>query len=243
LNPARLKTNADCLVCGQCLKACQPQNNMGLFLRRPFHASDRRESLASWPVTLFVMLVSGFVAYELCSEWTAAKNVFLCVPTAVSESLGWTAYEGWIKGVWMLFVVPLAMWLVLGGLVLLFRGAGSIGEAWRRLAIPLVVIIAAGHMAKGLAKIVSWGGFMPFALKDPTGTVTASAITSETLAQPSKLLPMSVVSGLSVLLLVVMTYFAFRESHIADSSTHRTRLLPVALIAVASVCIVVGWGL
>ena len=36
LNPARVNRNADCLVCVQCVKVCQPEN-MGLFLRRPFH--------------------------------------------------------------------------------------------------------------------------------------------------------------------------------------------------------------
>ena len=76
LNPAKLDSNRDCLICGQCIKACQP-DNMQLLLRRPFHTADAREELASWPVVLFVMLVSGFVSYEVCSEWAAARAAFL----------------------------------------------------------------------------------------------------------------------------------------------------------------------
>jgi hypothetical protein len=161
LNPAKLQTNTDCLVCGQCIKVCQPQENMGLYLRQPFHPADARQPLASWPVTLFVMLVSGFVAYELCTEWDAAKAAFLWVPKHVGESLGMTAHEGWIKGVWMLVIFPFTVWLLLGATVLATRGAATMGEAWRRLALPLVVVLAAGHMAKGLAKVSSWGDTCP----------------------------------------------------------------------------------
>jgi polyferredoxin len=46
LNPGKLASNKDCLVCGQCVKSCQP-DNMRLLLRRPFSFSDVREALAS----------------------------------------------------------------------------------------------------------------------------------------------------------------------------------------------------
>jgi polyferredoxin len=71
LNPPKLNSDRDCLVCGQCIKSCQP-DNMRLLLRRPFHEKDTREPVASWPTTAFVMLVSGFVTWELCAEWPAA---------------------------------------------------------------------------------------------------------------------------------------------------------------------------
>lgn len=91
------------------------------------------------------LLVSGFVTYELFSEWKAAQEVFLWGLTMVTDVLGIEAYAGWIKGGCALFVVPLVVWLVLSGLVLLFRGARSMDEAWRRLALPLAVLIAVGH--------------------------------------------------------------------------------------------------
>jgi polyferredoxin len=117
LNPAKLNDNADCLVCGQCMKVC-PLGNMGLYIRQPFHGADTRERRASWPATLFIMLVSGFVTYELFSEWKAAQTMYLWVPHTLAETIGLGAHEGWIKGIWMLFVVPLLLWLVLGGLIM-----------------------------------------------------------------------------------------------------------------------------
>jgi polyferredoxin len=241
LNPARLDNNTDCLVCGQCVKVCEP-DNMGVFLRRPFHAADAREPLASWPVVLFVMLVSGFVTYELFSEWKAAQAVFLWVPSAVTSALGAQAYEGWIKGVWMLFVLPLVVWLLLGGLVLIFRGAESMTQAWRRLALPLAVVIAFGHMCKGLAKFVSWVGFLPLAARDPVGIDTAQALAAKTLPQPGSLLPMVAVSVLAMVLVVTAAYFAVRELHLAQGEMHRRYRLPVLVLASCFLFIVFGWG-
>jgi polyferredoxin len=241
LNPSKLKENSDCLVCGQCMKACPP-SNMGLYLRRPFHPNDARERIASWSVTLFVMLVSGFVAYELFSEWKAAKAVFLWVPQTVAELGGLAPYEGWIKGIWMLGVVPLAVWSVLGGLVLLFRGAANLGDAWRRLALPLTVIVAAGHMAKGLAKLVSWGGYLPSALQAPTGTDAAVAITAGAMDKPAALLPLPIVSEVSLILLAAMAYFGVRESRLADPATHKSRVPSLVLATAASGFLIYGWG-
>jgi len=242
LNPARLSNNADCLVCGQCIKACEPAN-MGLFLRRPFHGSDVRQELASWPLTLFVILVSGFVGYELCSEWAAAKTVFNWVPATIGKALGEPALEGWIKGVWMLGALPAIVWSLLGGLVVLLRGAATLGEALRRLALPLAVIISAGHMAKGLAKVASWGGYLPFALRDPAGVETALRMSDGRLSTPSPIISMTVVWPVSALLVTVMILFAIRESRLADPTTHSTRVPAILAAGLASLFLVIGWCL
>jgi hypothetical protein len=140
----------------------------------------------------------------------------------------------------MLFVFPTFTWLVLGSLVLAARGAASMWEAWRRLALPLAVVIAAGHMAKGLAKVSSWGGYLPLALREPTGTEHALAITAD-LSKPGSLLSMAAVSVVSLILMLVLAYFALRESRIADPATHRSRIVPIVVVAMVSVFLVVGW--
>lgn len=241
LNPARLESNAECLVCGQCVKSCGP-DNMGIFLRRPFHPNDAREPLASWPVVLFVMLVSGFVIYELFSEWKAAQAMYLWVPTAVGNALAAEAYAGWIKGVWTLVAVPSIVWTALGGLVLLARGATSLSEAWRRLALPLAIVIAFGHLCKGLAKFVSWVGFLPLAATDPVGVDTARAITAKTLPQPASVLPMIPVSLAAMILVLTAVYFAVRELRLAQGETHRRYRVPVLVLASCFLFIVFGWG-
>jgi hypothetical protein len=244
LNPARLNRNSDCLVCGQCIKVCDHDNvgNMGVYLRRPFPRDDVREPVASWPVTLFVMLVSGFVTSELFSEWSAAQAVFLWTPEALANSIGVTAYAGWIEAVWTLFVVPIIVWSILGVLVVVARGATNLGEAWRRLALPLAVVIAAGHMSKGLAKVVAWIGFVPLAAKDPFGMETARAIASKGLPQPSLLLPMIVVSVLAMSLILAGGFFALREARLAQPGVHRRYYAPVLAVSAMFCFIVFGWG-
>ncbi len=243
LNPARLDSNNDCLICGQCLKVPPPQASLGLFLRRPFHPDDARPLLASWPVTLFVIMVSGFVASELCSEWAAAKAAFAWVPELVASALGTKPLAGWIEGVWTIVVVPLVVWLVLGAMVRIAGGAHSLREAWRRLALPAAVIIAAGQMAKGLAKFVSWAGYLPLALRDPQGTETALAIQAKSLPQPAGLISLPAVSVASLVLVAVMILFALRESRLADSTTHRSRIAPLLALGAATAAIILGWGL
>jgi polyferredoxin len=240
LNPARLNSSADCLVCGQCLKVCQP-DNMGLCLRRPFHPADTRESQASWPVTLFVMLVSGFVSSELCSEWTAAKHVFLWVPEAVTGWLGRPTLAGWVEGVWTLLIVPSLVWLLLGTLVMLARGAPNLAEAWRRLALPLAVIISAGHLCKGLAKMTSWIGFLPLAARDPIGAETARRLAAKTMPAPAAILPMATVSVVAIVLVLTAAWFALREVRLAQGESHHYRV-PVLALAGCFLFIVLGWG-
>jgi hypothetical protein len=223
------------------MKVCPP-GNMGLFLRRPFHSGDARERIASWPVTLFLMLVSGFVTYELFSEWKAAQAIYLWAPHALAQSLGAGSHEGWLKGTWTLLVVPLAAWSVLAVPVVALRGASNVGQAWRRLALPLAVVIAAGHMAKGLAKFVSWGGYLPLALRQPSGTETALAIASGAMEKPHAFFSLQVVSVLSLVVLAVMACYSLRESRLSDAESHGSRLPSILLAALATGWLILGWG-
>lgn len=102
--------------------------------------------------------------------------------------------------------------------------------------------IAAGHMAKGLAKIASWGGYLPMAIKEPQGAETALAITAGTMGKPASMLPMDVVSVLSLFLLVTMAYFSLRESRLADTDTHKSRVPSILLATFASAYLIFGWG-
>lgn len=240
LNPATLDSNADCLVCLQCVKTC-PSANMGLFLRRPFPRVDAREAIVSWPVMLFLMPLSGYVAYELCSEWKAAQAVFLWVPEKTATLLDLSSGVGWIRGLWAVVAVPLLLWTILAIPVLLLRGARSVGEAWRRLALPMTVVLAGGHMAKGLAKFVQWAGYFPLAWEDKTGVSTAQAIVAKTLDKPGPLFSKALVSTVCLLLLLVMAYFAVRESKLADATTHKSRVPALVLATLASAALIFGW--
>jgi len=239
LNPAKLNSTSDCLVCGQCIKSCAPFN-MKLFLRRPFHPADYREPLASWPLTLFIILVSGFVTYELCTEWDQAKQVFLWVPQHISLHAGLDTSNGWINGSWTLFLYPLLLWSFFGSLVKLFEFRMKFTVAWRQLALPLVIIISAGHMVKGMAKLISWAGFLPYAIRDPSGLKSFDLFTSGMLQIPGPLVNTFVVSITGIIIILFGIYYAARQFRLTHNEFHTGWLIPLLILGIAFLFIVFG---
>lgn len=243
LNPPKLNSNKDCLVCGQCIKACAP-DNMQLVLRRPFPASDAREAASSWPVTLFVMLVSGFVTWELFTEWPAAEKGFLLPAVWAATRLGWPAAAGWCEGAWALGVVPFLWWALLAGADRLLGGReGRIADLWRRMALPMAVVVSAGHLSKGLAKLVSWAPFLPLALREPKGLGTMKALAAKTMPAPAAFFGLSTVAVICLGLVSVSMLYGIREYRLAHGRDrgHRREVFPVAALAVVFALIIVGW--
>ena len=244
LNPPRLNSSRDCLVCGQCIKACLP-DNMRLLLRRPFPPEDAREPQASWPITLFVMLVSGFVVWELLTEWPRGEEAFLVPPHWIATRLGMPALSGLLSGVWALGVVPLVLWTAMAGPRRLTRRAEPIGAVWRRLALPVAIVVSAGHMTKGLAKFASWAPFLPHAVRDPDGTSTVLAMTAKALAVPHALLTLPSVAAVGAILVLTGLGLAVRESRLADplGAPDRGLMVPKVALASAFLAILLAWGL
>ncbi|MEX2043980.1 MAG: 4Fe-4S binding protein [Opitutus sp.] len=242
LNPSKLASNANCLVCGHCLKTAAP-GQMRLLLRPPFPTNGARKIAASWPITVFVMLVSGFVIGELFTEWADGNKVFLAVPMWGAARVGASAHAGWFEGVWALGVVPLVLWSALGGILWAFGHRQRIGGLWRQMALPMAVIVAAGHMSKGLAKLVSWAPFVPGALQDPDGIATAQAISSRAITAPAPWLSVVAVAMIAVALIAAAFVFAVREFRLARGAHafHASAAVPLALVAIGFVGIVVGW--
>ena len=110
------------------------------------------------------------------------------------------------------------------------------------LALPLVIVIAAGHMAKGLAKFTSWGAFLPHALEEPGGTDTSLMISSGAMEAPGPWLAMPWVSAVGVLLVVTAGYLALREARLANPSTVSRLAVPTLALAGCFGLIVFGWG-
>jgi polyferredoxin len=241
LNPSTLASSENCLLCGQCLKNCDP-GNMQLLLRRPFATEDARVALASWPATLFVLLISGFVFSEVTSEWTAARSLFLAPAEWATQTLGASKFGGWVEGVWTIGIFPLLLWSLLAGLLIVFGGASSWGEAARRIALPLAVVIAAGQMAKGLAKFASWAGFLPVAWKEPDGVLTSMAMAARTMKQPASLVSLQIVSVIGMALMAIALWFSLRELRLANGEVRRIWRFPAVAVALVFGFVIFGWG-
>jgi hypothetical protein len=143
----------------------------------------------------------------------------------------------------MLIIVPLALWYFLGLITVVSRESSSVVMAWRRLALPLVVVISAGHLAKGLAKLSSWSGFLPFAINNPNGIQTALEISTGQMPQPAPLLSLAAVSLFSGLFVLAAIGFALRELRLRQISHFGGIAFSILLLGAGSVFLITGWGI
>jgi hypothetical protein len=139
----------------------------------------------------------------------------------------------------------LVLWAGLAAIVRVVGGRERIGLTWRRLALPVAVVVSAGHMTKGLAKFTSWVLFLPQALRDPAGTATVVSITSKALPEPNALLSLPLVALVGVVLVVAGFGLAVREARLAHPTgiVQRRLLLPKLALAGCFLAILAGWAL
>jgi len=239
LNPPKLNSNKDCLVCGQCIKSCEP-DNMQLLLRKPFNKKDSREEKASLALTIFIMLVSGFVTSELTTEWKAANDIFIAIPEYVTNLTELHSVTGFIEGFWAIIIFPLLLWTFFGLITILTKDADSITDAWRRLALPLVIIISVGHLTKAVAKLNTWIGYVPNSIPNLKAENNSILLAGNN-NQITALFSTATVSIIGILLLTIALSYSIRETKIKDNY-YLSRIIPKLFIYLVFLFITIGIG-
>jgi len=215
LYPATIKDNRDCLMCTQCLKAC-PSDNLRLSTRRPFFDFFGALELRAAEVG-FVLLMSGFVVYEILSEWPVSKGILTWVPKHLIEALSITGMAtGFFSAIIMFIVFPLILLLVVAGLARI-RSEMSSGVIAKAFALLLLPAMAAGHLLKAILKTNSRIPYWPYALSDLAGVETAQEILNKSLvldkSVPKALYPaISVFAAAIFVSALVATLLIFRKS-------------------------------
>jgi len=194
LYAAGLDQNTDCLLCGQCLKACDRNNpgiegrpNPGWFKRRWFN-----DLLGLVPFTpaqaAFALVVSGFVVYEVFTEWPKTSSLILSLPVAICQVLNlegiWA--NGMVTSVALFVILPLLFWFLPLALFRLAGGRLALKDFWLRFGVALVPIMAAAHIIKALLKMTSRLPYWSFVLLDPVGEETAQRLATNSVT-PSTL--------------------------------------------------------
>ncbi len=184
LNPARIDDNTNCLLCGQCVKSCDYNNhgiggrpNPGWFARPWF-----KDILALKPMaasqTAFCLVVSGFVVYEVLTEWKVTKGLLLWMPDNINMWLGtgnaWS--HGLIKSLILFVILPILVWLLPYGLFRLAGGKLPIGKYFSVFGAAFIPIIAAVHTVKAMLKTTSRIPYWKNAFTDPIGMESAKGI-------------------------------------------------------------------
>lgn len=206
LYPATIKDNRNCLLCTQCLKAC-PNNNIRFSVRKPF--ADLFGAVKLRPAHVgFVLPLSGFVVYEVLSEWSISKAILTWVPEHLANALGITgAMTNFLSAIVMFILFPAVLLLVIVGLAKIRSEGVSSGTIAKTFALLLIPTMASAHIIKAILKMTSRIPYWPYVLSDPRGIVTAHKIFNGTLMLdkwvPSALYPVISFAAAALLLIAL----------------------------------------
>jgi len=203
LNPPKLDSNKDCLLCLQCVKAC-PNDNIRFGIRKFYQDIVPGEKIGI-AVPLFLMIITGFLTYELTLN-KAMKKLFLAAPDGAGHVLGVANlhWQGFLNGLWMLIVFPGAIWLTFALLFKLLSGTKPFFFYFKTYAIAIIPLLVSAHLSKALEKWNSWllGVGLPF--KDPFGGKTFQAIfVDKTMMEPGKIVALNTLRWLPLVILTI----------------------------------------
>lgn len=187
LHPAKIEDNTDCILCAGCMKTCntyQKTNNdkkpNPVFTKVGF-ANGLYNGKALKPAEwFFLFALSGFVIYEILSEFSSAKSILLFSPYYLKEVIGSDSkiVASLIKSSYLLFLLPLIIWMLPYLIIKLSKIKLSIKEHLYYFGLSFIPIIATAHIAKSILKMSSRIPYFEHLPGDIQGEKIANAIVS-----------------------------------------------------------------
>jgi polyferredoxin len=204
--PSRLRPYArgpsdGCVLCLQCAKSC-PHGNVG-WGAVAREARSRRARVLEPFEAAFVAVAAGFVAHEVAGEVGWLEREFHRVPDVLQRFAAGAPFE-LAEALWFLALFPAVLWAAVAVVARLLGHRGGLGELVMAAATGAAPVVAAAHVAKATAKLVAWAGFLPLALRDPTGIRTASELGSGAAHGPSPWLGLPALGVAAALVLVAV---------------------------------------
>jgi ferredoxin len=228
LQPFRRRQSDGCVLCFQCAKVC-PYNNVGFGAASP-KASSRRHRVLKPYEAFFVILAAGFVGHEVVGEVKWLDEIFHTAPRMLHglfPSIGFA----WFESLWFLVFFPVLLWSLSAGLAYLL----GFRSGWKKLLIGAATgaapVVAVAHLAKAVAKISSWSGFLPVAITDPRGLETFNRLSSKTLPFPDPILSLPILGWVMLVVLVLVFWRGWgwaREAAGESLISARTGLVTVS---------------
>lgn len=175
LYPPMIKDNRKCILCGQCFKSCSKDNIA--IQRQPFSASGLGSIKLSSAEIFFFFMVSGFVIYEVLSEWSVTKAMLLYLPNRINELFMVTGpFKGTVKAAVLFLLLPSLFYSLFALLSRFFSKADSWKKLFSGLALAILPITASMHLLKALLKTTSRVPYWSYVFSDAKGVDTASRI-------------------------------------------------------------------
>ena len=108
----------------------------------------------------------------------------------------------------MLF--PALLWATVAALAYVLGQRTGLRTLLLAAATGAAPIVALAHLAKAVAKVASWAGFLPLAIRDPAGVATFQRIADHSLASPPSLASLSVLGWLMLITIAIVGWRAWR---------------------------------
>lgn len=205
LRPFHRDPSDGCLLCLQCAKVC-PHDNIGVGIVAA-DAPVRRKTLLEPYEAAFVMVALGFVAHEVIGEVSWLDALFHLVPAHLTTLIPGIPFD-WFEALWFLVLFPLVVWGAIACVGYLAGHRKGLRSLFLAAATGAAPVVAVAHLAKAVAKISSWVGFLPLSLQDPQGLDTFHRLADQSLSTPAPVLGLSIVGLLMLPLVVVIAWRA-----------------------------------
>jgi polyferredoxin len=194
-----------CVLCFQCAKVC-PNRNIG-FGKVSSNAPVKKWTLLLPFEAVFVMMVLGWFTKEIGGEVPWINAIIRDAPVAFLNRLAPSISPGWFTALWFVVLFPLTAWGSIALIGFLLGHRSGIRQLLLAIATGIAPIAAVAHLTKAVAKMSSWGGFIPIALKEPHGLKTMERLADHAISPPPVLLGMTLpVIGWIVLPLLLIVF-------------------------------------
>lgn len=212
IRPFSRSQSDGCVLCFQCAKTCRHMN-VGFGVVSSSAGSRTHRPLLPFEAA-FVAIAAGFVAHEVIGEVKWLDDLFHVVPSAMQRTLPAVAM-GWFEAFWFLIAFPLTLWAVVAGMAWALGHRRGLRELFLAAATGAAPVIAVAHLAKAASKVVAWAGYLPLALRDPTGVETLERLTMKTVPAPHALLGLSLLGAIMATVLVLIGWRSWRWAQTA----------------------------
>lgn len=255
LYPAGIENNEHCILCTGCMKACRKYIS-GSQESRPnpgYRFLGFKKILTQkWDIkpaiAFFILIVSGFVIYEILTEWQTSKIILLYVPNIIKNFfiINNPIAFGFIKSILLFILLPLILIIIPYLMSPLTRN--KIGfKKYVLFYLPSIIpIMAAAHISKALLKMSSRIPYFSYLSNDIIGINTAEKIISHTIRKPD--IPYQITFSLGIIIpimliiSIVISFFMvydFNKRYFLDKKPIALYLLPVLYGAILFTTIIV----
>lgn len=192
------------------------------------------------------MLVSGFVIYEVLSEWKVTKKLVMATPDWVNHSLHTSGnLTGTVKAIVLFIILPGIFYLLFAALK---RAVSS--ESWKsaitQLVLAILPVTASMHLLKALLKTTSRIPYWDFVFSDPAGVTTAGMLMDNPgLLDKSSLLFLSPYIGIIAVLLslggLILSLLIIKKRHAVNTLSKAISVGAVILYFSMFFVTIVAW--